>query len=209
LIPKIFRRHREYFSVNQRGFGEDAFHAAWYEVFKEFRPSNCLEIGVYRGQTISLWTMIQKNLDIRGEVWGLTPLNSTGDKVSSYMDIDYEADIREHFHFFGIGSPNLFRASSISHSAKSFVGTRKWNLVYIDGDHDEAAVSSDLALALENLDTNGIVVLDDSSLHLPYKPDLNSFAGHPGPSKVLLAEAAKSMNHFLTVGHLNFLSKKD
>jgi len=208
VIPRIYRRHRQYFSIENRGFGEDAFHAAWYELFKEYRPSNCLEIGVYRGQTISLWGIIQKNLGIQGEVWGLSPLNSSGDKVSRYIEIDYEADISEHFKVFGLGEPKLFQASSTSESAKAFVGKRKWNLIYIDGDHDEAAVFSDFALAFENLDTGGIVVLDDSSLYLPYKPDVNSFAGHPGPSKVLLQEAVKSMNHLFTVGHLNFLNKK-
>ncbi|MCZ2340159.1 MAG: hypothetical protein LC127_18615, partial [Chitinophagales bacterium] len=46
LLPKILLKHRKYFSQNNRGFGEDAFHAMWWLLFREYKPVNCLEIGV-------------------------------------------------------------------------------------------------------------------------------------------------------------------
>ena len=57
-VPDNLQRHRYYYSQNQRGFGEDAFHAAWFRLFEGNKPINCLEIGVYRGQTISLWALL-------------------------------------------------------------------------------------------------------------------------------------------------------
>ena len=30
--------HREYFSTGQRGFGEDAFHAMWWTLLREYHP---------------------------------------------------------------------------------------------------------------------------------------------------------------------------
>jgi len=51
LSPNWLQEHRQYFSHDMRGFGEDAFHAMWYLVFSEFKPNKILEIGVYRGQT--------------------------------------------------------------------------------------------------------------------------------------------------------------
>src|SRR5437763_8062454 len=55
-LPEELRAHRRYFQdpKNRRGFGENPFHVMWFLLFKEFRPSNFLEIGVFRGQTISL-----------------------------------------------------------------------------------------------------------------------------------------------------------
>ena len=51
-IPKFLQKHRLYFKIEQRGFGEDAFHAKWYELIKEYKPKKMLKIGVYRGQII-------------------------------------------------------------------------------------------------------------------------------------------------------------
>ena len=46
--------HRFYFSQNKRGYGEDAFHVMWELLYDKYNFSNFVEIGVYRGQTISL-----------------------------------------------------------------------------------------------------------------------------------------------------------
>ena len=54
-LPFSIINHRVYFSKEFRGFGEEAFHSMWYLLLSEFKPKNCLEIGVYRGQIISLW----------------------------------------------------------------------------------------------------------------------------------------------------------
>lgn len=45
--PQRIREHREYFSIEQRGFGEDAFHAMWWLLMREFKPRKYIEIGVY------------------------------------------------------------------------------------------------------------------------------------------------------------------
>ena len=206
-IPKKLRSHRNYFTLDQRGFGEDTFHAAWYAIFSELKPANCLEIGVYRGQVISLWAMLQDMLKIEGQVWGLSPLEPLGDQVSDYIPIEYAQDIANHFQHFGLCSPNLLKARSDSRTGKKFISGEKWNLIYIDGGHDEETVMSDFLVAFENLESDGLLVLDDSSLYLDYFPDADAFAGHPGPSKVLRDQASKKLEHFLTVGHLNFLRK--
>src|SRR6266480_6719652 len=55
FLPQVFVNHRHYFEQESRGFGEAAFHSMWYVLFEKFKPENALEIGVYRGQTITLW----------------------------------------------------------------------------------------------------------------------------------------------------------
>jgi hypothetical protein len=32
----------------------------WFTLLCEFKPAQCLEIGVYRGQVVSLWGLIAK-----------------------------------------------------------------------------------------------------------------------------------------------------
>src|SRR3990170_7536682 len=68
ILPSEVREHRKYFRQEQRGFGEDAFHAMWWLLLREFRPQLCLEIGVYRGQVISLWALISQILHYPCEV---------------------------------------------------------------------------------------------------------------------------------------------
>ena len=208
-IPKSLIDHRLYFQANQRGFGEAAFHAAWHEVFRTYRPQKNLEIGVYRGQTISLWALCVRHFLIEGsEIWGLTPLINLGDTKSTYLDIDYRSDINENFKYFNLPLPNILKSNSESQEAKDFIKREQWDLIYIDGGHNYETVLNDYLASKEGLRVNGILVFDDSSLYMNYSPKKNRFAGHPGPSKVLMDFALKDMDHLLTVGHLNFLRKR-
>ena len=208
IIPKEFRLHRAYFTQQGRGFGEDAFHAFWYQVFKEFRPIRCLEIGVYRGQTVSLWQLLSRHFGIRDtSIYGMTPLVAANDEVSLYPDLDYKSDILQNFENFEIPPIKFFQDYSTSNPSQSFIREGNWDLVYIDGGHDFDIVKKDFENALIGLKPNGILVLDDSSLFLVYEPIVGAFKGHPGPSRVLNEFAIKEMEHLLTVGHLNLLRK--
>src|SRR5688572_14414463 len=57
-LPHELKAHRHYFTRRKRGFGEDAFHTMWFLLFREFRPEAFLEIGVYRGQALSLAALL-------------------------------------------------------------------------------------------------------------------------------------------------------
>ena len=85
LSPDKLQQHRAYFKQDSRGFGEDAFHAMWFLLMREYHPLNCLEIGVYRGQVISLWAMIAKELNIPCNIHGISPFTPAGDQVSVYL----------------------------------------------------------------------------------------------------------------------------
>ena len=61
-LPEPLRAHRAYFETGKRGFGEPAFHVLWYLLFREFPPESFLEIGVYRGQTLSLAALLALGL---------------------------------------------------------------------------------------------------------------------------------------------------
>src|SRR3990170_2542686 len=79
-VPAELRRHKEYFRT--RGFGEDAFHAMWYLLFREFQPKVCLEIGVYRGQVITLWGLLGRMFGYVPRIHAISPFSSAADEVS-------------------------------------------------------------------------------------------------------------------------------
>jgi predicted O-methyltransferase YrrM len=207
--PDWIRSHRSYFANNKRGFGEDAFHAAWYLIIRTFKPVRMLEVGVYRGQTISLWALISSNMNHRFEILGITPMNSSGDDVSNYITLDYKEDIKNNFKHFGLGPVDLLQAFSTDLLAKKTISSGDWDLVYIDGSHDYEVVKSDFAAATEGLKSGGILVLDDSSLLTDFNVSTReAFRGHPGPSRVFSEINPEQYEFLFGVGHNNFLRKK-
>ena len=199
VIPPDVRSHREYFERRGNWCGEDAFHAFWYTLFAEFRPRRVLEIGVHRGQTLSLFELLASRFDLQTEVWGLSPMTGEGDSVSTYGEpIDYCSDISESFQNFKLGRPNLFKGFSQEAHSQEFIRSKKWDLIYVDGSHDISVVKIDVQSATDSLQVGGLLVLDDASLYSGYTPYEFSFAGHPGPSEVA-GELSKS-KHFIEIG---------
>ena len=208
LCPSDVREHRMYFQQERRGFGEDAFHAMWFTLLREFQPKQCLEIGVYRGQVVSLWALIARDLGFPCDVHGISPFTSVGDEVSVYMrNIDYLEDTLSHHRHFGLREPTLIRAFSTDSVALEHIRSRRWNLIYIDGNHDYEVALADYEVCRDNLADGGLLVMDDSSLYTDYRPPKFSFAGHPGPSRVVQELAMKELRFLGGVGHNNVFMK--
>jgi hypothetical protein len=202
MAPEWLRAHRAYFRSDNRGFGEDAFHAMWYLLFKEFRPAKVLEIGIYRGQVISLWALLAKHLSYSVEINGISPFNSAGDKVSDYTDnIDYYTDVIRNFEYFGLLQPILHKGFSTDQAMVETISSNCWSLIYIDGNHDYDVAKHDFALCASSLDESGIIVLDDASLDTDYKPPFFATAGHPGPSQVARNMDRSRFEELSSVGH--------
>jgi Methyltransferase domain len=207
--PEIIREHRRYFEQGLRGYGERAFHAMWYLLMLERHPRKMLEIGVYRGQTISLWALVASHIHQQVEALGVSPLTEVSDEVSVYMKIDYLNDICDHYAHFGLGEPAITRALSTDPAAVATIRDGgPWNVIYIDGSHDEAVVEKDFRNALAGLSPDGLIVMDDAALFLPVKPPSIAFQGHPGPSRVAGNIAANEMRLLGSVGHNVIFSRR-
>lgn len=208
---KFIYDHRNFFKNKKRGFGEDAFHAMWRFIMLEFKPTNILEIGVYRGQVISLLELISKKFNLRNNIWGLSPLTLDSDSVSKYIELDYQNDIENNFKIFKLDKPNLFRAFSTDDNAVAFIRSKKWDLIYVDGSHDYEVVLEDVNNSICNLSKNGILVLDDSSLYTDFDLEVEGisiFRGHPGPSKILISLMDDDrIKYLFGVGHNNVFMK--
>ncbi len=207
-LPEELRIHRDYFTQNRRGFGEDAFHTMWFLLFREFRPSSFLEIGVYRGQTLSLALLLARQGNFSCHVQGIAPFSTAADSVSKYNSgLDYQADTLQNCSHFKLPAPSLLKAYSTDLSAAALVRSRLWDFVYIDGNHDYTIARQDWDLCAGNLAPGGLVILDDSGLGTRFQPPAFATAGHPGPSQL-----AKEINHppfteILQVGHNRVFQK--
>ena len=209
LAPEWLREHRIYFSKNQRGFGEDAFHAMWYFIFNEFKPKDILEIGVYRGQTLSLFSLLGKKLGFKTEIHGISPFTSAGDNVSEYLDgLDYYNDVMINFEYFELPLPVLHKGFSTDEAMIKVIQSKQWDLIYIDGNHDYEVAKHDFEVCSAKIRKGGLIVLDDASLYTVYKPPLYSTAGHPGPSNVASEIDFNSFEEILSVGHNRVFKKK-
>ena len=201
-LKEDIRTHRLYFRQERRGFGEDAFHTMWWFLLKRFRPSNFLEIGVYRGQTLSLAALISRDQGFGCDVHGISPLSAVGDSVSEYIErIDYKPDVFSHFDHFSLPHPTLLRAYSTDPEALAHVGSRFWDMIYIDGNHDYEVVAKDWATCSVHVRPGGCIVLDDSALGSNYHPPFFATAGHQGPSKVAAEVDPEAFTEILQVGH--------
>ncbi len=204
LLPEHIKRHRQYFSMEKRGFGEDAFHVMWSLLIDRFKPVKFLEIGVYRGQVLSLISLLQKDLGIEPDNSGIGPFERIGD-AASVVDYgscpDWIEDIRANVSHFDIPQPRLIKALSTDPIAVETISSSTWDMIYIDGNHDYEVVVEDWKNCAGNVKVGGIIVLDDSGLDSGYRPPMFSSAGFPGPSRVANTVGKDSFREILQVGH--------
>ncbi|WP_213804550.1 class I SAM-dependent methyltransferase [Granulicella sp. dw_53] len=208
-LPKSLREHRAYFESNGRGFGERSFHVMWFLLFRKFAPENFLEIGVFRGQTLSLAAMLARHFKFDASMQGISPFSPAGDAVSKYRhDLNYYEDTLENFAHFSLPAPGLLQAYSTDRMAAELIASQEWSCIYIDGNHDYEIARRDWDLCASNLRTGGLIVLDDSGLTTSYAPSpILSTAGHPGPSRLAKEVDRTHFREILQVGHNRVFQK--
>lgn len=201
-LPPALADHRTYFASAGRGFGEDAFHVLWAQLVTELKPASFLEIGVFRGQVVTLVALLSRLAGQLCEVVGISPFTPAGDSVSRYAtDVDYLADTLQNFDHFGLAKPRLLRAYSTDPQAVALIESRPWDLIYIDGSHDYEVVVRDWEVCSRSVRPGGVIVLDDSGLTTAFRPPCFATGGHPGPSRLASELDRSRFREVLQVGH--------
>jgi hypothetical protein len=198
--------HRTHIENNCLGYGERAFHTLWRELVKA-QPSQFkfLEIGVYKGQILSLVKLLAKHYKKDASVIGVTPLSPAGDKYSNYDDVDYLGVIEQLFSRFELefnASSNLIIGSSQIDSIKNrIIENGPFDLIFIDGCHDYDCVVSDISLAKTISQKDSIIVFDDSANFI----DMSNlrWRGHLEVSQAVRdhIENDKLFEEILCIGH--------
>ena len=173
--------HRTYIESNKLGFGERPFHVIWRELVNVLpNDYKFLEIGVYKGQVLSLVKLLSDKQGKSVDYVGVTPLNNSGDKFSKYDSVNYEQVIGDLFKNFNLDfdiSKNIINGLSTDETVKNKVREKGFfDLIYIDGGHDYDCVVSDIKLMYEISKNGSYIVFDDSSCYKNLSDD--KFKGH-------------------------------
>lgn len=153
------RAHRDYVEAKIWGFGERSFHWLWKIIFDELPENpNTLEIGVFRGATLSLWRMLRKD----ALICGITPLSSDG----GYWDSDYANDIKKIHADFRLDEPIIIQEYSNSQIAVEYAKEKTWDLIYVDGSHRFEDAIFDLNIYSKFIKVGGYLVIDDCNVEM-------------------------------------------
>ena len=203
----ILIEHRTYVENNNLGFGEKPFHVVWRELVKSLpNKFKFLEIGVYKGQVLSLIPLLSKIYQKDVEFIGVTPLSSHGDKYSSYDKTSYDEVIKSIFNKFDLPfdiNKNILIGNSTTEEIKTKIKENGiYDLIYIDGCHDYDCVVSDINLMKEVSVKESYIVFDDSSCYKNFSTNL--FKGHEDVCNAirdLIETDSETFEEIICVGH--------
>ncbi|HEY0863716.1 MAG TPA: class I SAM-dependent methyltransferase [Lacunisphaera sp.] len=218
--------HRRHVLDQNLGFGDDAFHALWAVLLAEavvrFGEVRLLEIGVFKGQVISLWSLLAREYRWRVQISALSPL--TGQPLPSsrlvrwlryrldgrfreraengdfYEAGDYEPATRAHFAHPGLdfSTVRLFRGYSTDPALLARLSGETFHLVYVDGDHTFAGARHDFTTFGPKVVPGGWLVADDASCELP---GTAFWKGHPAVSAAVHVLPGLGFTNVLNIGH--------
>ncbi|HVZ95247.1 MAG TPA: class I SAM-dependent methyltransferase [Chitinophagaceae bacterium] len=228
----FLKKHRDFIEQNALGFGERAFHYMWFLLIESLssknNPVSVLEIGVYKGQILSLWALIAKSLNLPLIVNGITPLKGKkrpGSKLwlrlnhkaskkykedidngNFYEEADYYSIIRSVFEKFDLdfSSVNLMKGYSTQRKIIKQASKKKYSIIYIDGDHSYQGALFDIQNYSPLLEEGGFLVMDDASCYLP---STKFWKGHKAVSDACNILPELGFKNILNVGHNRVFQK--
>jgi hypothetical protein len=191
----VLSAHRRHVESHQLGFGDPAFHALWRGLLalaqQRFGTVNALEIGVFKGQVISLWALLARHYAWSVHVHAISPLTGQPmpklgllrsllyrvsprfrERVDSgdfYPEQDYQEIVRQHFYAHGLSFADvrIVRGYSTDPIVRSTVANDRFELIYIDGDHTYAGALADIEHYAPKIVPGGWLVMDDAAHGLP------------------------------------------
>jgi len=225
-IP-FLKEHRDWVEKNQWGFGDRAFHYMWLLVAQHLcsgvfhHPPSLLEIGVYKGQVLSLLALCARQLSARLDLYAISPFKGTRnqsrivhalrrrlqpsyqkslDLGNLYDQGDYLEACKIIFRQFGLDFRNVtvFRGMSTDAEIYKRVEGRRFTAIYIDGDHSFEVVRQDLLTYSPLIEKGGLLIMDDASCDLPGE---GYFKGYSAVSTAARIVPSLGFENVLNIGH--------
>ena len=222
----LLAEHRRYVEDHKLGFGDPAFHSMWARLLEaaveRFGAARALEIGVYKGQVISLWSLLGRAHNLSLVVSALTPLTGNPrprsrlwsavrrrfdhhfreqiENWNFYEDEDYEVAIRALFERFELDFDliRLHRGCSTDPPVLARLATEHFHLVYVDGDHGYESARHDFRTFGAKVLPGGWLVADDAGCALP---GTTFWKGHESVSRAVEELTTIGFRNVLNVGH--------
>lgn len=162
------KAHRDFVEQNIFGFGERSFHWMWKLLIDEMPKSfTFLEIGVLKGQTLSLIELLAKQQNKKVKRYGVTPLSTEG----GVWESDYKKDIEFIHDKFGL-EKNYTILNGLSEDPEIIkkASKLKLDILYIDGGHEERHITNDIDNYAPLIKVGGYMVIDDccNSFSMPF-----------------------------------------
>ena len=187
----------------------------WFLLIKEMPLDfKFLEIGVFKGQIISLVSMLNFFHSKNGKVFGITPLSKSGDKYATHPDINYYEAIQFIYSQFNLDGNDLSIIEGFSNNQNVINMAEKegpFDLVYIDGSHDYEVVCSDIINYSKMIKKGGYLILDDASCNLNIPDGLIrlNWRGLPDVCRAVSDTIEKDINfdHCFAIGHNRIFQK--
>lgn len=172
---------RNFVTKNKLGFLDNEHMVMWDKLVHNL-PNNFkfIEIGVYKGQILTLVGILAERYKKQCTIYGITPLANVDDKYTTYEDTNYLDCIKLLHKTFDINfnENQIIKGISTDNNVKEQItALGLFDVVYVDGGHDYETVKSDIQLAKQICNKNGYIVMDDSANFIDFK-DLNIFKGH-------------------------------
>jgi hypothetical protein len=160
--------HRTFVENHVFGFGERSFHWLWHLVIKEMPEKfTFLEIGVLKGQTLSLCEMLAQQQGKKAKRYGVTPLSTEG----GVWESDYAKDIELIHDTFNLAK-NYTILNGLSEDPEIIKKASKLKLdvLYVDGGHDIRHITNDIEHYAPLVKVGGYMVIDDccNRFHMPF-----------------------------------------
>jgi methyltransferase family protein len=228
----LLKRHRDHIESNKLGFGDPAFHAMWKTLLEaahdRFGQVRALEIGVFKGQVISLWSLMAKSYAWPTTIYAVTPLEGQAmsggrwwrslkyrlfpryrERVKSgdfYPNDDYEQIVRRLFSHFDLdfSTVRLARGYSTDPDVLATLSQEKFHLVYVDGDHTYEGASKDVLNFGPKVVPGGWLVMDDAGFDLPGSI---FWKGYETVSRACALLPGLGFTNVLNVGHNRVFEK--
>lgn len=160
--------HRTFVENHIFGFGERSFHWLWYLIIQEMPAKfSFLEIGVLKGQTLSLVEMLANEMGKKAKCYGVTPLSTEG----GVWESDYKADIEFIHDKFGLAKDyTILNGLSEDPEIIKKASKLKLDILYVDGGHSKEHVINDLQHYSPLVKLGGYMVIDDAcnSFRMPF-----------------------------------------
>jgi hypothetical protein len=225
---EFLKAHRDWVELNSWGFGDRAFHYMWYLLLRDdilnHASPRLLEIGVYKGQVISLWALISARVGRSVEITAVSPFKGGMPRfadnrifhrcmqlisrkyrenvrsVNLYENADYRAAVRRIFGEFGLErtNVNLVKGYSQDEHVQQRLAGKCFDLIYIDGGHRYEEVARDLNFYCLLVVPGGYLVIDDASCRLL---GTAFWKGHKSVSQAVEDWGAPGFANVLNVGH--------
>jgi len=145
--PELYA-HRKWIKDNKYGFGEDSFHGVWLQLASELPDGfKFLELGVYKGQSISAIALSAKLLNKSCTTYGLSSFNGIDGTYYEHRE-GYDKDVLDLFQLFTPENPPvLIKGYTADQEAIAKAAQyAPYDCIYIDADHTYNATIHDLTV---------------------------------------------------------------